>query len=423
MVDHTAELRRELTRLRDIGRLTRRTASTTDRSESLAYEMGAAAKAALEGFAMPGGASPWPDLEKHVHEHVREIVRLLDGGDVQAFEFVRDHARRRAEQHFPLEATLHTYRCGHRAVLHWLCHHVRARSPRDATHLVAAAADFSLEYTNAISIICTAAYVAHARLLAEQDREHRNELLKALLDGHDEADERIRRLLKRQGFLDQRQSFRVVLARSVDPREMEFPGRAQRIVEALSDALAPLQLRVLLGVRRHEVAAVLSGTVRTSGWTLPQPGLSERLAAPLGSLGPSVLIGTSRDHPSIDALPRALQEATIALDMASVSERVVAFGHLTLRRLLVHMGREAFRFALPARWAEFQAVNRKSHGVLIDTLRAYADADLNVLEAARVLKVHPNTVYARVQRVADITGLDGRRFHDLMELLLFADGA
>ena len=51
-----------------------------------------------------------PQLAEHGSEIVDEIVRLLRAGRLGRFEFVRAHARRRAEQRFPLEATLHAYR-------------------------------------------------------------------------------------------------------------------------------------------------------------------------------------------------------------------------------------------------------------------------------------------------------------------------
>jgi sugar diacid utilization regulator len=46
---------------------------------------------------------------------------------------------------------------------------------------------------------------------------------------------------------------------------------------------------------------------------------------------------------------------------------------------------------------------------------------MNVQKAGRRLGVHPNTVYARLGRIRDLTGLDGQRHHDLVELLLAAD--
>jgi sugar diacid utilization regulator len=40
-----------------------------------------------------------------------------------------------------------------------------------------------------------------------------------------------------------------------------------------------------------------------------------------------------------------------------------------------------------------------------------------------VLDVHANTLYARLKRIRELTGLDGQRFHDLTELLLAVDCA
>jgi sugar diacid utilization regulator len=62
--------------------------------------------------------------------------------------------------------------------------------------------------------------------------------------------------------------------------------------------------------------------------------------------------------------------------------------------------------------------DRKSRGALLDTLRAYADADMNALKAAAVLQRHPNTLYARMQKVADITGLNPLSYNALNELFL-----
>jgi DNA-binding PucR family transcriptional regulator len=69
----------------------------------------------------------------------------------------------------------------------------------------------------------------------------------------------------------------------------------------------------------------------------------------------------------------------------------------------------------------FIDADRKVAGALVLTLRAVADADMNVQQAARVLGKHPNTVYARIERIRDLTGRDGHRYHDLTELLLAAD--
>jgi sugar diacid utilization regulator len=100
---------------------------------------------------------------------------------------------------------------------------------------------------------------------------------------------------------------------------------------------------------------------------------------------------------------------------------VVAFSSLSIRRLLIHRGVEYVQSALPAWFAGLRDADAKSRGELAKTLRALADADMNVQGAARGLRVHANTVYARLQRVEDLTGLDAQRYHDLTHLLLAMD--
>jgi DNA-binding PucR family transcriptional regulator len=44
------------------------------------------------------------------------------------------------------------------------------------------------------------------------------------------------------------------------------------------------------------------------------------------------------------------------------------------------------------------------------TIRAFADASLNVKQTARRLGVHTNTVYFRLNRIHQLTGIDPRTF-------------
>ncbi len=374
----------------------------------------------IPAFSLSGNPQILPELERHAGEHLAEIARLLGGGKVGGFEFVRAHARRRAEQRFPLEATLHVYRCGHQVLSRWMRDAADAATGNNQ-RVVAAIADFAIEYTNAISAICAAEYVSRTRILAETEGDLRTELLDLLVRGYDESDGRVTRLLKRAGYLEQRLSFCVALARSVDPLEMENPARAQRIVESVTEAVAAMPIRVLLGTRDGVVTAVFSDVRRISGWTAPQTQLAERIRAALLILGPAVLIGVSSDQPSTAFIPGALREAAVALDFASVGERVVRYSDLPIRRLLLHRAAGDLRSALPPWMTELASADLQAHGALIQTLRALADADLNVQQAARVLEIHPNTVYARMQRIDELTGLACRRFHDLTELLLAAD--
>ena len=377
--------------------------------------------AEVPAFSASGNPEVRPGLERHAGEHVEEIRRIFAGGGIGDFDFVRAHARRCAEQRFPLEAVLHAYRCGHRVLSRWLRDAAVALNPQSVEQAVSAVADFTIEYTNTISTIATSEYVAYTRLLAEAEGDRRTELLNILLSGYDESDGRIAQLLKRAGYLEQRQCYCIVVAQSANASEMENPARAQRIVSAVSEAIAASPIRMLAGIRNNLVTAVLSAKRRQSGWTAAEEGIAERIHSILLSLGPAVIVGISTDHPSTSFLPKALHEATIALDFANVAKRVVQFTDLPIRDLLLHRGAEYMQSAPPGWVAAFGEADRKAAGALVQTLRAVADADMNVQKAARILGKHPNTVYTRIERIKDLTGLDGRHYHALTELLLAAD--
>jgi len=392
-------------------------ASARDAGEALRSEV----LKEVRGFSDSGNPRVLPELRDHAQAHIDELLRLFAGGEFGDFAFVREHARLRAEQRFPLELTLHAYRCGHRVLSRWMRDGAVASRLDNLDRAIAAIADFAIEYTDIISAVMTSEYVAHIRIVAAAEGDRDAELLNVLLAGYDESDGRIAQLLRACGYLEQRHSYCVLAIRSANAREMEAPERAQRILTSLSDLLSGTYIRSLAGLRNSVVIAVASAVRRQSGWTAPQSSLAERLASMLLQWGPSVVVGVSADHPSTSAIPRAQREASAALDFASVERRVVRFPTLPLRSLLTHAGGEYVRATAPAWTAALLAADAGADGNLLKTLAALADASLNVQEAGRRLGVHANTVYGRLSRIRDLTGLDGQNFHDLVEMLLAAD--
>ena len=131
--------------------------------------------------------------------------------------------------------------------------------------------------------------------------------------------------------------------------------------------------------------------------------------------------GVSNDVPTTSHIPGAHREAAIALELSSVSRRVLQFSEIPLRKLLLHFAAQDFHRVLPA-WAnDFDQADEKADGALVATLRAYADVDMNIVKAAQSLGVHPNTVYARLQRIFEITQLQATSFHALNDLLAVSD--
>jgi DNA-binding PucR family transcriptional regulator len=190
------------------------------------------------------------------------------------------------------------------------------------------------------------------------------------------------------------------------------------MADAVAAALGPMPVRTLVGIRDGQVIAIISATRRLSGWTAPQSALAERVYPALRTVGPAALIGLSNDVPSTSHIPRALREARIALELANVADRVIAVARVPFQRMLVASAGEDVRRALPAWLDEFLAVDRRSRGKLSDTLRAYADCDMNVLRTAKSLGIHPNTIYARMKRINDAAGMNPSSYHALTEILL-----
>jgi len=377
----------------------------------------------VPAYTESGNPEVLPELKAHLADHTAEVCRVLAGELPGDYDFVRKHAEQRAAQKFPLDAVLGAYRCMHRVFSVWVRDAALTVADSDAhvNRVVAGATDFTIEYTGAVGAVITATYVHETRLISVAEGDQRTELLNTLLGGYDESDQRAARLLRRSGYLQQRQSYCVVVAQSVDPGEMESAPRTQRIVDAIARELAGESLRMISGVRDNLVTVVVSGTRRLSGWTAPQAKLAGQIENELLRLGPTVLVGISADQPSTSHIPRALNEAHIAFEFASVADRVVSFSNLPIRRLLTHLGGDQVKSALPGWTDAFLRANEKSKGKLVNTLKAFANADMNVLKAARLLKVHPNTIYSRLGRIEDMTGLDGQRFDALNELLLAAE--
>lgn len=361
-----------------------------------------------------------PELGVHLSAHVSEVCRMLAGESAGTPSFVIEYAQRCAEQKFPLDAALQAFGCLHKAMSHWIRDAAlqSADNTAQVRRVVADVMDFTIEYCGAIGTAMTAEYVAHTRMLAETESDQRSALLNLLLSGYDESDATAARLLRRGGYLEQRQSYCVAVARSVDPREMENAARAKRMADAVGLPLRQLPVRCLMGVRDNLVTVVLSGRQRQSGWTAPDQLLADRVYTALRTVGTAALIGLSGDVPSTSHIPEAINEAKLSLDYASVGERVVRYTNIPLQQMLIRLAREKLPASQPEWLQKLLHANQKGRGALGRTLTAYADADMNVLQAAKTLGVHPNTMYSRFNKIEAISGKSALSYRSLSELLL-----
>lgn len=414
-------LRDSLSKLEDSGVVPAVSGRLTGSADGTAAALYESVLDAAPAYLESGNPDVLPELKTHLLDHIAEIGRLLGGGLPGDFGFVRSYAERLAEHKFPLDALLQSYRVLHKALSDWV-RDAALEVADESAHLrrvVAAVADFTIEYTGSIGTLATSQYVYQTRRLAEADADNRSALMNLLLDGYDEADQAASRLLRRAGYLQQRQSYCVAVARSVDPIEMENAARAQRMADAIADVLAPIPVRSIIGVRDNHVHAIISTTRRLSGWTAARSTVAEQVYPALKRVGPAALIGLSNDAPSTSHIPRSTSEARLALDIATVADRVVQYARISFRQMLLAQASEAAQLSQPS-WLDALLVADRRGG-LAKTLRAYADCDMNVLKTAKVLAIHPNTIYARMRKIEQVTGLSAQSFHSLSELLLALD--
>ena len=357
-----------------------------------------------------------PELRAYLQTHLSAVADLLAGRELDP-GFIVEHARRSANQRFPLDAGLRAYRYLSRV----LADAVRdaaidaAGNETELRRVVAAATAFAIEYTGFSASLETQEYVSATRLLAETAGDRRSELFALLLDGYDESDGRAATLLRNAGYLEQRQTYAVIAVRDVQPREMDNADRVERMQKSLHDVLRNTPARVLIGNRDKIVYAVVSATQRQSGWTRPHTIVSELVTEPLRLLGNAVLVGISNDAPSTAHIPKAVREASLALQHADRSKRVLRYGDIGFLELLLSRASATAAAELPDWTAALIAADKKNK--LGETLFAYADNDMNVIRTAKSLGMHPNSIYARFDRILNLTGLDPQRYHALTELL------
>lgn len=365
-----------------------------------------------------------PNIRKSLHTHLASLTycffEMFDSTKSPNIDFIVDYAEHLAEQHFPLEATLHTYRCVQKALS--LQTRNAALTPLtddcDTQQLIVAVTDLTQEFVDTISRLFTNTYVAQLQLLADVAGDRRSQLLSALLEGHDESDGRIATLLRDEGYLTGRLAFCVCLVQTQDPTELLNPQRARRLIQAIDEKFQHTNVRRLIDMRDNKVTIVFSGVHRMSGWTSTNKQLTESVAAKLSAVPATILIGISDNVHAISQIPRAFNEAQHALSHANLSDRIIRFSRLSAAQIMFHLAQSEFIKALPAWAKDFTEADERSKGTLTASVKAYANSNMNMQLTARSLTVHPNTLVARFQRIQDITGLDPKTFAGLTDVLL-----
>ena len=133
--------------------------------------------------------------------------------------------------------------------------------------------------------------------------------------------------------------------------------------------------------------------------------------------GIDVRFGLGLPSAGFAGVERAYREAVLCLARATPARPVVVLGDLPALETAMAGTDTTARAVIAAKAAGVRALEPSDRDIAIDTIRAFAAADLNVARAATTLHVHQNTVRHRLDRINATTGHDPRTFRGLVDLL------
>ena len=369
-------------------------------------------------------ASHDDQLRADVGVHVAAVFRVfLDGlaGRREAgradFAITREQATRRVMQGISLADFLQAFRIGQLTL--WQGIMTAAGDDPAARDGALSVVAQLMQVIELGSTVAGEAYVqAQQHALAEGDRVRRD-LLEDLLARQDTCGGPGQAVLRAAGLSPGR---RLLVASAAPAGEQAGGDEAGPPgLPELPDVAAALRGSFgghglgLTVVRHDEIVGIAPVA---GGRAEPAVASLTRACAGLARQGMRLAVGVSTVHAGLPEIPEAYAEARAARDGLGAGAGVLALPLLTSFDYLVLRDDETARRLIRPEVRRFVAEDAAAGGALIATLAAYAACDLNARTAARQLHLHVNTAYYRLDRIAERTGCDLRRFADVMELLI-----
>lgn len=352
------------------------------------------------------------DVRAHILSHLRASLATLESGrDVTREDllFIRPHAARRARR-VSVSDFVQAFYVGERVL--WDAALALAHD-EDSRRAALAFASHLPRYFEMATTHAAEVYLDAQEQLAATGERIRRDLLEDLLTGRQlEPGPRLDAAAA-AGLRGGYQVLVISAAPCEPPSDEELlRGGALALARAAGGPTFPLAV-----VRRSEIVVVLPAPDDLAG-TLP--ARLDEVQRRLGGGGLPLTVAVSTVVDDLAHVPDAYREARMlrsamgsVAGVTSMSE-MSAFDYLTLRP-----DATARRLIAPA-IHDFVARDAAEGAVLVTTLRAYVDCDLNARRAADRLHIHVNTAHYRLGRIAERTGCDLRRISDLIELLIAA---
>ncbi|MER5374805.1 helix-turn-helix domain-containing protein [Streptomyces sp. NPDC002553] len=396
-----------------------------DRLEDVARTAAAVMRTEIPSYALQDERFI-DDVRDQVLTHYRMQLAALAGGRDIAPEdlvFSRAAAMRRARAGFALEDWISAFRVGRQVLWDVLldCAGTSAEAQQAALSLVTPL----MRYVDFASTHAAQAYVEYQQhVVADADRERRD-LLDQLLAGAAPARGPLLAAAQAYGIGPHSPMMAVVAVCVDDTRTGDLTSAEHGYATSASIGIAgPWAGRTLVVVRHDEVVAV--PVVRTGMDAEDICSHFEAVQRRLAREGTMLSMGISTVAEGAGELPRAYEEARAALDLVPSEGGVAALPRLSPFDYLALRADDLARQLVDPRVRALLEDDRRRGDTLAATVRAFAEADLNLRLAADRLRIHHNTAHYRLRRIEERTGRNPRRIADLLELLValaIRDGA
>jgi hypothetical protein len=357
-------------------------------------------------------ASVERDVRQHVGEHISATLTSLRRGGRVAPEdllFIRRHAAQRVGE-ISVANFIHAFQIGQRIL--WEAAVAQADDDQSRQAVLSVVVSITQYFEVAITHAAEV-YLEAEQLLSATGERLRRDALEELLAGSGLISDSHAQTLREAG-LDPAGDCLVISA---------TPTAAVDDVHALRSAAASL-------ARTHQRAAPPLSVVRHEEIVIVAPirpgeadGVIARLEIAqrrLAERGVSLAIGVSTVHCGLAEVPAAYAEAIEARGLLSEQPGLVALPTMTALDYLVRQSNPTAKRLIPASVAQFAAEDRAAGSALLETLRAYAAADLNVRRTAEQLHIHVNTAHYRIAKIEERTGAQLRSVSDVVGLLIAA---
>ena len=133
-----------------------------------------------------------------------------------------------------------------------------------------------------------------------------------------------------------------------------------------------------------------------------------------------VTIGVGGYYQGVRGLSKSFKEATQALDVGTKLERAGNIYHINdlgVGRILTEIKKDTQQEIIKKTFYSAKDIKgKKISETLLATLNAFFDNNLSITRTAQAIYTHRNTLFYRLKKIKELTGLDPKNFDDAVQL-------